>query len=315
MAKKILAAICLLTICIGAFAQVADDNPSSFDLKYKFVKNDQYQITLHTQEDSYHTVDGEQDRTTNQRDAQLLFTITGVNHLEATIEATYQKIMLISSSGDDHISVNTESDDNGMYNRLFIAMIGKKFNIALKGDGTVKSVSNLGSIFDQMIAAVPEVKSKEKATLKHFLEGQFGAESLKASLALVFPHYPVRTVQLNGSWSTFLYTNGFYHARINNYWELDFGDKYAIKIKNKGRFASDSTEQVDLGSGQKGYVDLKGNIKGQYLINPQTYWPASCIIHTELGGNYIYINPKKRKKNISVPVRVVMDASYKFKHL
>lgn len=315
MIKKILLTISLLTIFAGAFAQMVEQNSPTYDLKYQFTKGDQYQIKLHTQQDSYLTVNGERDRTTNLRDAQLLFTIKEINHLNATIEAYYQNIILVSSSGDDHISVNTETNDDGMYNRLFKALIGQKFTIILQNDGTVKSVSDMGKIFDKMIAAVPEVKKDEKVTLKGFLNNQFGAESIKANLALVFPHYPVRTVQTNGSWSSLLYTDGFYHGRINNYWKLEFGDKYALRIKNTGKLVTDSSEQVDLGGGNKGFVDLKGDVEGQYMIDTKTYWPTSCIIHTELGGSYIYLNPKRRKKNIVVPVRVVMDASYKFKHL
>lgn len=316
MIKRILITVLLLGAGIAVFAQ--EDNPESFDFKYKFQKGDQYEITLHTQQDSYLTTDGTPQRTTNQRDAQINFTITGVNQLEATIEASYQKLVLISSSSEDQISVNTESEGNDLYDRLFKPLIGKKFTIVLQNNGLVKSVSDMSAIFDQMIAAVPEVKEDEKETLKGFLEAQFGASALKADLATVFPYYPVRTVQLNGSWSNLLYTEGFYHARINNYWKLDFGDKLAINLSNKGRFVSDSSETVDLGGGNKGFVDLKGETLGKFLVDPQTYWPRSCITHTELSGSYIYINPnkKKRKKgNITVPVRVVMDASYKFKHL
>lgn len=313
MIRRIFFTLCMLVAFGSAFAQM--DDPISFDLKYKFTKGDEYQITLHTQQDSYLTVNGVSSRTTNQRDAQLHLTITAINHLEATIEVAYQKLMLVSSSADDHISVNTESDDKNIYNRLFKPLIGKKFTLILQRNGTVKSVSDMSDIFGQMIAAVPEVKADEKKTLKQFLESQFGAEALKADLSRVFPYYPVRTVQAKGSWSNLLYTDGFYHARINNYWKLDFGDKMAINLSNKGRFVTDSTEQVNLGGGNKGFVDLKGELQGKYLVDPETYWPTSCITHTELKGNYIYLNPNKKKKNVIVPVRVVMDASYKFKHL
>lgn len=313
MIRKILLTALILVAGMNAFAQ--EETVESYDFKYKFEQGDQYQVTLQTQQESYLTVNGTQSRTTNQRQAQMLFSVQSVNHLEATIAVSYEKLVLISSSSDNQISVNTETEDNGLYNRLFKPLIGKKFTVVLQANGTVKSVSSLSSIFDEMIAAVPEVKSGEKKTLKQFLDAQFGADALKAELAKVLPYYPVRTVQLNGSWSNILYTDGFYHARINNYWKLDFGDKMAINLSNKGRFVSDSTETVDLGGGNTGYVDLKGEMRGKYLLDPETYWPTSCITNTELSGNYIYLNPKKKKKNVTVPVRVVMNASYKFKHL
>lgn len=181
--------------------------------------------------------------------------------------------------------------------------------------GTVKSIGGLDAIFDKMIKAVPEVKSKEKPTLKKFLQSQFGAEELKSTLSFVLPYYPGHKVQTGDSWMSQLYTEGFYHGRIDNYWKLDYGDNYTIKLSNNGKFTTDATELIDLGSGEEGYIDLKGELQGKYVIDPETKWPSMCIIHTELNGHYTYKAAKKRKRDIKVPVRVVMDASYNFKHL
>jgi hypothetical protein len=314
MLYRLLITALLLTPFFASQAQ-QETEATSIQIKYKFNKGDQFEEKQRSQEDSYLNLNGDNQRTTNQKNTTLLFTVTAVNSIQATIEASYKQINLLSSSSDQHVSVNTSSDDNGMYNRLFKAMIGKKFTIVMQYNGTLKTITGLSPIFDQMVAAVPEVKAKERPTLKKFLQSQFGAEALKASFAVVLPYYPAREIQANGSWSNLLYTGGFYHGRIDNYWKLEYNDKYTIKLSNKGKFVTDSSEQVDLGGGQKGFVDLDGEVHGNYVIDPQTDWPSICITHTELNGNYIYLSPKKRKKNVEVPVRVVMDASYQFKHL
>jgi hypothetical protein len=318
MTNTILRRILILNVLISAaFSSYAQQNeaPTTFSLKYQLKQGDQFQIKQHSQQDSYLNLDGVEQRTTNQRDAVIHLTITTVNNVQATIEVTYEQINLQSSSQDQNISVNTTTDNNSIYNRLFKAMIGKKFTLVMQPDGTIKSISGLGPIFDQMIAAVPEVKENERPVLKKFLQSQLGSEALKASLAFVLPHYPVRDVQINGSWMNLLYTDGFYPGRIDNYWKLDYGDKYAINLSNKGKFVTDSSREVDLGGGERGFVDLKGEVQGKYTVDPETYWPTMCITHTELNGNYIYKAQKKRKKDIAIPVRVVMDASYQFKHL
>jgi hypothetical protein len=301
--------------CIAARAQQIDQTALSFDLSYHFTQGDRFQIKQHSQQDSYLTVDGVESRTTNGQDGVLELTVDTITGNQATLTASFKEISLLSSNRDQHISVNTTTDDQGTYNRLFKAMTGKDFTIVLEQNGTVKSVSGLEAIFDQMIAAVPEVKVTERATLKQFLESQYGPEALKFALSFVLPSYPSRSVQLNGSWMNQLYTGGFYSGRLQNYWKLDYGDKYAIKLSNKGNFSTDSTQEVDMGGGQKGFVDLKGEVKGQYVIDPETDWPTMCISHMELGGNYIYENKKHKKKNILVPVRMVKDVSYQFKHL
>lgn len=299
----------------AAVAQQVNESSRSFDLSYHFTKGDQFEIKQHSQQDSYLTVDGVETRTTNGQDGVLQLTVDTVTGNQATLSAAFKQITLLSSNQDQHISVNTTTDDNGTYNRLFKAMTGKTFTIVLQQNGTVKSVSGLDAIFDQMISAVPEVKVGERATLKQFLESQFGPEAIKFGLSFVLPCYPARSVQINGSWMNQLYTGGFYSGRMQNYWKLEYGDKYTIKLSNKGTFSTDSTQEVDMGGGQKGFVDLKGEVKGQYVLDPETDWPTICISHMELGGNYIYENKKRKKDNILVPVRMVKDVSYQFKHL
>lgn len=316
MKKNRILLLAVLLMSAGA-ARAQEDNAStlSFDLAYHFTKGDQFQITQHSQQDSYLTVDGVESRTTNEQDGTLALTATAVSGNQATFSATFRQITLLSSNADQHISVNTTSEDTGVYNRLFKAMTGKSFTIVLENSGTVKSVTGLDSIFDQMIAAVPEVKAADRPVLKKFLESQFGPEAVRFSLAFVLPNYPARSVQLNGSWMNQLYTGGFYSGRMQNYWKLDYGDRYTIKLHNKGNFSTDSTQEVDLGGGQKGFVDLKGEVTGNYVIDPETDWPTLCVSHMELNGNYIYEMKKGKKNKLFVPVRMVKDVSYQFKHM
>lgn len=304
-------ALTLISIS-SAFAQL-NNAPSEFDLKYQFTTGDQFQVKQHSQEDSYLDLDGVEQRTTNQLDDTLLLTVTSVNAAQATLEATYKQISLLSSSQDQNVSVNTNSDATDVYNRLFKAMTGKKFTIIMQPNGMISSISGLNPIFDAMIAKA-DVKAKDRETLKKFLESQFGPEALKGSLALILPYYSSAPVQVNGTWTNRLYTNGFYNAHTDNYWKLTYGDKYSINLTNKALFATDSSQVVDMGQGQKGYVALTGTVQGQYTIDPSSGWPSMCITHAELKGDYIYISPKNGKDKIRVPVRVVKDASYQFKH-
>jgi hypothetical protein len=304
----------LVIAAVPAFSQYAD-KPAALPLKYKFTQGDQFEVTQHEQQESYLSLDGVTQRTSNRRDAVLVLILRQVSATEATIDASFKQITLLSSSEDQKISVNTTTGDNSLYNRLFKALTGKTFTLVLQQNGTIKSVTGLNPIFDDMIAAVPEVKADEKPILKKFLESQFGPEALKASLGLVMPYYPPQAVQVNDSWMNQLYTSDFYHGRIDNFWKLSYGDKYSAKLSNAGKFTTDASEEVDLGGGDRGFVDLSGEITGNYVVDPQTGWPSMCITHTELNGNYIYKAAKKRKQDIKVPVRVVMNASYQFKHL
>lgn len=283
------------------------------DLHYHFDKGDQFQVHQHANQETYLTLKDVPQRTTNQMDAVLLLTVRDVTEGGgATLDAEYKKISLQSSQDNLNVSVNTEAASDDVFNRLFKALIGKKFTISMDADGTIDTITGMGAIFDQMIGAVQGVKEKEKPVLKTFLENQMGAEQVKANLAVVLPYYPQYKVRTGDSWSSHLYTEGFYHGRIDNYWKLTYGTRYMVKLENKGQFGTDASEEVDLGGGQKGRMDLNGEMIGKYVIDPATSWPSMSIIHTELTGKYTYI---MKKKNMDVPVRIVKDASYQIKHL
>lgn len=312
MYPKIIFTIFFITGMLSAIFAPAQEYKA---LHYQFTQGDQFQIIQHASQETYLTLNGEKDRTSNETNATLNLTITGIQKGNAIMEASYKQINLQSSSHDQQVSVNTQSDDDDIFNRLFKGLIGKKFTIVLQKDGTVKKIEGLDEIIDQMVADIKGVKSREKPALKNLLKGQFGPEAIKSSLAIALPYYPPQKVHTGDSWMNQLYTEGFYHARIDNYWKLDYGNKFVIKLSNQGKFNTDASQEVDLGGGQKGFIDLKGEIGGEYVVDPETYWPTTCILHTELTGNYIYKSSKKRKQDIEVPVRVVINMRYQFKHL
>jgi hypothetical protein len=312
MCQKIIFTIFFVTGMLSAIFAPAQEY---MDLHYQFTKGDQFQLIQHSSQETYLTLNGEKDRTSNETNATLSLTITGIQAGNATIEASYKQINLQSSSHDQQVSVNTQSDADDIFNRLFKGLIGKKFTIVLQKNGTIKKVNGLDEIIDQMVANVKGVKSDEKTALRNLLESQFGPEALRSSLVIALPYYPPQKVHTGDSWMNQLYTEGFYHARIDNYWKLDYGNKFVIKLSNQGKFNTDATQEVDLGGGQKGYIDLNGKIEGKYVVDPETHWPTSCILHTELAGNYIYKSSKKRKRDVEVPVRVVINTRYQVRHL
>lgn len=313
MPKKILFTLCCLFLFSGLLSA-----QEYLDLHYEYKAGDRFSIHQKSNDETYLTVDGIPQRTSNQRDAELLLTVKKVAPGGvAEMEAEYKKIVLLSVQKENTVSVNTTSTETDKFNTLFKALIGKKFTIEMAPNGNIKKVSGMDTIFDQMIDALSGVKDKEKPVLKDFLIKQMGADQIKTSLSLVLPYYPSIKVQTNDSWSSHLYTKGFYNGRIDNYWKLTYGTNYMVKLENTGKFGTDASEVVDLGSGQKGRMDLNGEIKGQYVINPKTAWPIRSIIHSELNGNFTFFIMKRGKKKgeLKVPVRVVRNSTCEVKHL
>lgn len=302
----VIVAVLAVTFC-RAYGQIS--------LHYHLQLHDRFEMTQHSQQDSYLTLDAGPQRTTQQLDATMLFTVDSLKAGGAVLRVHYESLNLQTSQDQQNISVNTAAAGTDQYSRLFKAMMGQDFFMTLLPDGTLGSIYGMNRVFDRMIAAVPELKPADKATLKHFLQSQFGPAALKTSLAYVLPRYPDHQVQTGDSWMDIEYTKGLYNGRIDNYWRLDYGDRFTLRLSNKGKFSTDASQKVDFGGKQKGYVNLQGTIEGHCLLDPETDWPAMVISHSEMKGNYVYEAERRKKRELKVPVRVVMDASFQFKHL
>ncbi len=315
MTMKILTTLILsLMIFSGVSAQ------DYLELQYQLNKGDQFEIDQQANQETYLTVNDIPKRTSSHTNAVLLLTVQELSTGKATLKAEYKKIALQSSQDELDVSVNTETPAGDVYNKLFKAFIGKPFTITMEENGTIDKVSGLSAIFDQMINAVEGVEEKDKPELKAFLEDHLGAEQIKANLSMVLPYYPAYKVRTGDSWSSHLATDGFYNGDIDNYWKLTYGTQYMVKLKNTGKFGTNASEVVDLGDGQQGRMDLNGELKGQYAVNPKTGWPTLSIVHTELTGKYTYFimkgkRKKKKKTDLEVPVKILKNISYKVKHL
>lgn len=289
------------------------------DLRYTFKKGDQFEVLQHSEQDSYLTIDGVQQRNTQQFDATLNLKILELQPGgAAAIEGHFSKLVLVSSGNNQRVSVDISSDGKDIYTEAFKAVTSRPFHFVLTEDGNVKDVTGIDSVLDSIVNTLSSLKKKEERdAMGQLLKSQFGSEELNAKLIMVLPHYPTHEVRIGDSWPSVIYTDGFYHGRIDNYWKLEYADKYTIKLSNQGRFTTDRSEVVDMGSGLKGTIDLTGNTHGDYLVDPETEWPSTCNQHTELNGSYTYKANKKlkMKDDLNVPVRVVSDISYHIKHL
>lgn len=302
----------LLLMCgLTGFAQDA------LEMQYTLAKGDRFEMTQHSRQENYLTLDGVLQRTTQELDAVIQFSVTAMEYPTATLEGRFEKLTLLSSGDNQQVSVNTGGDENDLYNKAFKQIIGKPFRLSMYTDGTIKDIQGLESLFDSIVSTLSLKKEDERNAMKQLLESQFGSEELKAKLVMVLPHYPSHAIGTGDSWLDVIYTDGFYHGRIDNYWKLDYGDSHTIKLSNRGKFTTDNSEVVDLGSGLKGTIDLAGETQGRFAVDPATGWPLICTQHTELNGKYTYkANRKlKLKRDLEVPVRVVSDINYHIKHL
>lgn len=284
------------------------------NLQYQFKAKDRFQLSQQSQQETYQTVDDIDQRTTQEMEATYIFTIENVIGGKAEINAQFKHLKLQASNADADMLIDTDGDETDDLNKLFKGLIGRSFNIVMYANGNVEKVDGLDKLTDSVMHEV-KVKRKVRQALKDLLNNQLGNEAMKANLQLIMPQYPSHAVKTNDSWSDILHSNGLLKGQTNLYWKLTYSDNYAIKISSKGDYSSDKSTKMDLGAGMMGSMDLKGELQGNYLIDPSTGWPSLCIQHAEVKGNYVFDPTKQMKKGLTVPVRVVTNARFKVSHL
>jgi Family of unknown function (DUF6263) len=292
---------------------------SSFNLHYNFTTGDKYEMHINGTSDTYLTINGVSQRTTQQMNDVLTLTVTGINpNQTALVTARYNSVYVNASSNDLQTTINTDSNDTDIFTTLFKKLIGKNFTFNMATDGSITNISGLDDIINAMDESIPSSqKEDEKQALKDLINNLFGTQAFKNNFTRLFPHYTNHSINVGDSWPDNYQLGGAMGGNMTNLWKLEYGDKYGIQLSSQGSMASDPSALIDLGSGLKGNVNITGTIQGNYSVNPDSGWPTQCIQHTEIKGNYTYKAgySKKIKSDLQVPVSMVSDMQYKLLHL
>lgn len=188
-----------LWVCIGltAMAQIT--------LSFSPTKGSTYEYQTEVLQKIKQDVMGQSMSINNKMVMTYDMTVLENSASEVKIEMIYNAILFDMSSAmmnmkyDSKNPATSSGPMDEMMNKIFGSMLNKKFHIILEHDGSVKSVTGMKAIVDDMMAALGN--DAMAAQMGQQMSGQFTDEAMKATFEQGFKIYPGKTLKPGDSWN------------------------------------------------------------------------------------------------------------------
>lgn len=159
-----------------------------------------------------------------------------------------------------------------MLAKIFGSLIDKSFQMEVKPDGTVTSVTGMDAIIDAMVENMGAT-AEQAAAMKEQMAEQFGEEGIRKSFEQGFKIYPEGAVKVGDSWEKTLSTS------------LMGGVDMEIKANYTLKSADGKAALVDLKSTVSGFNgSLSGTQNGTLEFDVKTGLPMKSNSVQEIKG-------------------------------
>jgi hypothetical protein len=274
--KKFIVAGCFLLSGLAvASAQVK--------LSFNPAKGTKYEYTTQMVQTVEQNVMGQKIPMETEMDITYLMEIKDKTRQEIQAQFTYRDISCIISSPmikmgyDSKNPVENPSEMDKMFDMLFSVLIGKPFTISIAPDGSVKSVTGMDAIAENMTRAIA-AGGQIAAQVGVSMQQQFSDEAVKNMFEQSLRIYPADAVKPGDSWNVEnIMTLSGVNTAINT--------EYTLKEvkKNEAAIAMEATVNMQPGAGMEG--NLSGTQAGTMLINVKTGMSVSTELSRTVKGS------------------------------
>ena len=223
---------------------------------------------------------------------------------ETQVQFTYRDFVFIVSSPmmkmgyDSKNPIANPSEMDQMFGKMFSTFIGQPMMVVIAPDGSVKSVTGMDAIFENMLKAIAS-DGQVAAQLGAQMKPQFSDAAQKKSFEQLFKFYPTNPVKMGDSWNmenTTTVTNMNTHLKT----------KYTLKgvSKNVATIAMEGDMEMTPGMGMEG--KLSGTQTGTMSVDTKT----GMIISSETTQN-IKGAVKTQGIDLLMDINMKMKTSFK----
>ena len=198
---------------------------------------------------------------------------------------TYQDISYIITSPmmkmgyDSKNTIENPSDMDKILEQIFSTLIGKPFTLTIAPDGSVKSVTGMDAIAENMSQSVGNDQIAAQLTVA--IKQQFSEDAIKRVFEQSLKIYPDNPVKVGNSWN------------VNNAIEIsgmgtNTKTKYTLKAvkKDMADIAVESTLDLKPGAGMPGAEGLlTGTQNGSMVVEIKTGMPVSSDLTQIVKGS------------------------------
>jgi len=208
-------------------------------------------------------------------------TVEENNNKEITTSFSYNNIYyelinpMISMKYDSQNTNEEVTLMDDIAGKIFSSLLGKQFKVILLPDGSVKSVSGMDTIIEDMMEAVGNdmIAQQIGAGMKE----QFSNEAMKTSFEQSFKIYPTSEIRIGDTWNVHQEMNsGNIIMHINSNYTLNSikNNKAFVNVTSEikgmdGQYGGTQSGQIefDLTSGLSENADIEQGITGTVSAN------------------------------------------------
>jgi uncharacterized glyoxalase superfamily protein PhnB len=198
---------------------------------------------------------------------------------EIHAQFTYQGFTFLISSPmmsiryDSKNTIENPSEMDKMFEKMFSTLIGQSFIVIFAPDGSVKSVSGMGAITENMLGAI-SADGQVAAQMGAQMSQQFSDEAMKNMFGQSFNFYPDNAVKVGDSWiieNTIPMNNMNFGFKTNN---------TLIEIStNKATIEVTGDIDMDMEEGK-----FTGTQTGTMIVDTTTGIPVTSDISLDMKG-------------------------------
>lgn len=262
----------VLWVCIGitAMAQIT--------LRFNPDKGSKYEYQMEMIQKINQTIMGQK----MDMDQTMAFTynmdVIERTATETTIEFEYKEVVynlassMINMKYDSKSNAEPANEMDGMMAKIFGSLLNKKFSAVLALDGSVKSVSGMDAIIDDMMKAVGGGNDMMAQQLSKQMTQQFSDEAMKASFEQSFKIYPGKAIKAGDSWNVVQKTGA---GTLN----MDINTTYSLKSADSNTAYADVQSTISGMGGQ-----LTGTQQGTIEFDLKSGLPMTSKVNQKASG-------------------------------
>lgn len=305
----------LVALCCFALTLSAQDY---VELDYTFKQGDGFELSQESRSETYITVNEVIQRTTRDYNNKMTIKVAESNSGRYLLTWAYTDIKFNFNAKNQNIFVDAKVPNPAepLQDALKL-MLEQPFTVELQSNGLIVKVEQLDAVLDKASAAFSKLKSDEQEAYKKLLKDQFGTDAFRGWLEQLLVVYPVHGIKNGTQWEESVPIRTGLKGRVDLYWNLQHWDSQTAKVNGTGNIKTDKVETFTVEEGIQATAAIDGKLTSNYLINRESGFPSICVQNTEMTGEYVYLANRKKqlKKDLTVPVKIVTNASYKIKQV
>ncbi|RAJ10411.1 hypothetical protein LX64_00013 [Chitinophaga skermanii] len=286
------------------------------ELGYKFDKGSVFELQQESRTETYITVNDVVQRTTRDYNNKIAINVVDVLPGKFLLSFQYKELKFIYNANNRNILVDANiKNEKEPLQAALKNLLDQTFTVDIQTTGIINSVDGLDNILEKAGVAFKDLKEDEIAAYKKLLSDQFGTNAFRSWLEQLLVIYPSHGIKTGTQWEESVPLRTGLVGRVDLYWNLQHWDAQTAKINGTGNVNTDKLQTLTVEDDIQATAEIGGQIQSNYLIDRENGFPRICVQNTEMKGQYTYKANKKKKikQDIKVPVRIVTNASYKFK--